>query len=40
VAADRGLPAVWFTPLLKDEGTVAAQVITAAENFLDHIVWP
>jgi hypothetical protein len=95
VVADRGLAAVWFTPLLTDEPTVAAlrratgpcllaggtadqfwdgqtarsitpriveidgadhgmfvpgplvtsaavlgQVITAVENFLDHIVWP
>jgi hypothetical protein len=95
VAADRGLAAVWFTPLLTDEPTVAAlrratgpcllvggtadrfwdgraarslpaevveidgadhamfvpgrlaasaaalgQVITAVEDFLDHIVWP
>jgi hypothetical protein len=95
VAADRGLAAVWFTPLLTDESTVAAlrraagpcllaggtadkawdgatarsltghvveiddadhgmfvpgglaasaavlgQVITAVEDFLDHIVWP
>ncbi len=95
VAADRGLAAVWFTPLLHDEPTVAAmrratgpcllaggtadrvwdgqiarslsaevveidgadhgmfvpgglaasaaalgQVITAVEDFLDHIVWP
>ncbi len=94
-AADRGLAAVWFTPLLSDEPTVAAlrrapgpcllvggtadqswdgqtarsitpdiveidgadhgmfvpgqlaasatvlgQVITAVEDFLDHIVWP
>jgi hypothetical protein len=95
VVADRGLAAVWFTPLLTDEPTVAAlrratgpcllvggtadqywdgqaarsithgiveidgadhamfvpgqlaasatvlgQVITAVEDFLDHIVWP
>jgi hypothetical protein len=95
VAADRGLAAVWFTPLLTDEPTVAAlrratgpcllvggtadrfwdgraarslpaevveidgadhamfvpgrlaasaaalgQVITAVEDFLDHVVWP
>ena len=95
VAADRGLAAVWFTPLLADEPTVAAlrratgpcllaggtadqawdgptarsltadvveidgadhgmfvpgrlaasaaalsQVITAVEDFLDHVVWP
>jgi predicted alpha/beta-hydrolase family hydrolase len=95
LAADRGLAAVWFTPLLTDEPTVAAlrratgprllvggtgdqcwdaqtarslpadvveidgadhamvvpgrlaesanalgQVITAVEDFLDHVVWP
>ncbi len=95
VVADRGLAAVWFTPLLTDEPTVAAlrrargrcllvggtadqfwdgraarlvtadvveidgadhgmfvpgrldasaavlgQVITAVEDFLDHVVWP
>jgi hypothetical protein len=54
LVADRGLAAVWFTPLLTDEPTVAAlrrgrlaasaaalgQVITAVEDFLDHVVWP